>query len=57
MSAVEMSKALKSGASDDDEINQYEKKLVQVCTYLAYVHEFTHIVTFIDSTTGQCMTT
>lgn len=30
MSAVEMGKALKSGNGDSEEINQYEKKLVQV---------------------------
>lgn len=36
MSAVEMSKALKSGDGATDEINQYEKKLVQVSN--TYTH-------------------
>lgn len=30
MSAVEMGKALRSGDKDDEEVSQYERKLVQV---------------------------
>lgn len=39
MSAVEMGKALKSNNSFDEEITQYEKKLVQV-TFLALLIVF-----------------
>lgn len=37
MSAVEMSKALKNGNGDTEEISQYERKLVQVCKLLHWL--------------------
>ncbi|XP_050344727.1 sorting nexin-29-like isoform X1 [Nymphalis io] len=40
MSAVEMGKALKNNNSHDEEINQYEKKLVQVAEMHAELMEF-----------------